>query len=1332
MDTNTAAIPLEFLDELFAIPGNRVAVRNLIDQINREGVTIFAGNGVAVDAGYPRWEHFLLDCAKRAGLEPSTATISAKAIIDGAGQMFFYDSVEEVYGFQPVVERRGVLPLLPRISQSVVTVNIDNAIESEYAIAGLVFQEKAVGRTRRSGVLPSITKLLGTVEDRSSLKEEALLPRLQRELTELSRNPTVFIGFRMAELLAAWFLEPLLSLSTEHFAIVEDNEFSFDPKAFSKRWIRPIRCPNYFGDGEELLLRHIVEQTPNGKRPQPPVPLPAFTSRRREAVVMPAQASASTPRVPQELIEACRVEESVLFAGAGLSARAGVVTWNQFLAKLIQFAVEHRVISTEEAGSFESALNEGERDAAADGLVQAFDKQRELLLEFLQQTFPEGTALSSAHRCLRHTRFSAIVTTNYDRLLEQTFPDFAHSGLYTPKNAEPLLDALSQRKKFLLKLYGIIERPETLIFAPIEYREALSSNISFAKFMEGCFYSRTFFFVGLSLEGITDFLSGFVFRGTNPRKHFALVPVAGGAWKAKAQLLERRYNVKVLDFPVSPDFPEVHEFLEQLAAHAPATEIGTDTGTHRIVQTNPGIRQLVLEDIGPFEKLELDFSKPEGAKAEGNWKILLGDNGVGKSTILKAIAVAMMGNDARSYAARLVRAGKTKGRITMTTERNPSGYITEILTKDMLSEAEVVSLPSRPMEAEGWLTLGFSPLRTVSWASSSGPQPIVQKGRPTADDLLPLISGESDPRMDRLKQWIVNLDAADKTGQSTSIQEVRTLTGHSARVSSVAFANNGAMLVSGSIDKSVVLWETATGHQLTKIAAHQSGVNGVAASADGQIIASASFAGNVKVWSRTGELRETYNGPGRTQALCVSMNADGSAMAVGYEEGNVWLYRLDESDLIMDVAGNTQDCEIWGVALDGAGTQLVSCSQQGSIKVWNAADGTNRWAWEAGEALWAVAVSSDGKRLVTGGEKGKIEVWSLETGTQMRQIAGPSDGVASVAISQDGSVIAAGCMNGSVMVWEPDSGRSAGTVRAHTKPVHAVALSADGRLLASGSDDHLIKLWEVSPADTTLRPFDSIQKFFEVARTLTDRRDIEYLRVDQNFRVLVKVSDVTAGLPIEVLSQGLTSLFGWVGVLCQRLKETLQNPTNDPLPTNSFALVLIDELDAHMHPRWQQALVHRLKTVFPNIQFIACTHSPLIVGGLEKHEVVRFALQNGHVEMVDFFPDMTLGRTDQILAGELFDLPTTLDVRTQEAMTEYEELLGKSDRSDAEDRRFLELGRMIEERIPPSPSTPLERRAAELLEELDPALGQLKQASREKVAEKMLRLREAMQSGGEQ
>ena len=491
--------------------------------------------------------------------------------------------------------------------------------------------------------------------------------------------------------------------------------------------------------------------------------------------------------IPPELLDSIGAGECVLFAGAGLSARAGLPIWDQFLASLLEFGRSQQVLSPDYAASLEAALREGDRNSVADGLVTSFT-DRKMLQDFLRQSLPEGIPLSLAHGWLSQIAFSTIATSNYDTLLERAFPHFSESGLFTPKDAEPLLDALSQKRQFILKLYGIIERPETLIFAPLEYRETVSSNVSFGKFFEGLFFSRSFLFLGLSLEGIQDFLSGFVFRGVSPRRHFALVAVTGSGWKAKADLLQRRYNIRVIDYPVTPGFERFDTFVEALSL---ATRpVGVPEGSTVAAAAGPktGLRKVILEDIGPFERLELDFAK------ETNWTVLLGDNGVGKSVVLKAIAAGIIGSDSKSFAGRLVRAGKTKGRVTLITEQNPHGYVTEILTKDMVSEAEVVSLPSRCLEAEGFLALGFSPMRVVTWNPLLGPQAIVQKGRPTADDLVPLLSGESDPRMDRLKQWIVNLDAADK------LRETRTLFGHRDRVTSLAFRADGRILLSGSID----------------------------------------------------------------------------------------------------------------------------------------------------------------------------------------------------------------------------------------------------------------------------------------------------------------------------------------------------------------------------------------------------------------------------------------------------------------------------------------------------------------------------------------------------
>ena len=75
-----------------------------------------------------------------------------------------------------------------------------------------------------------------------------------------------------------------------------------------------------------------------------------------------------------------------------------------------------------------------------------------------------------------------------------------------------------------------------------------------------------------------------------------------------------------------------------------------------------------------------------------------------------------------------------------------------------------------------------------------------------------------------------------------------------------------------------------------------------------------------------------------------------------------------------------------------------------------------------------------------------------------------------------------------------------------------------------------------------------------------------------------------------MISQGTQSVIGWTGVLLDRLHEVY---SHEEQPREQSALVLIDEIGAHMHPLWQQTIVPGLKELFPNVQFIATSHSPL-------------------------------------------------------------------------------------------------------------------------------------------
>ena len=80
---------------------------------------------------------------------------------------------------------------------------------------------------------------------------------------------------------------------------------------------------------------------------------------------------------------------------------------------------------------------------------------------------------------------------------------------------------------------------------------------------------------------------------------------------------------------------------------------------------------------------------------------------------------------------------------------------------------------------------------------------------------------------------------------------------------------------------------------------------------------------------------------------------------------------------------------------------------------------------------------------------------------------------------------------------------------------------------------------------------------------------------------------------------------------------------DEPLPrvlAQSPGVVLIDELDVHLHPKWQRGVTGDLKRIFPKIQFLTTTHSPQVIGGVEPQEIIR-QLPNGAYDV----PDQTFG-----------------------------------------------------------------------------------------------------------
>jgi predicted ATP-binding protein involved in virulence len=134
-------------------------------------------------------------------------------------------------------------------------------------------------------------------------------------------------------------------------------------------------------------------------------------------------------------------------------------------------------------------------------------------------------------------------------------------------------------------------------------------------------------------------------------------------------------------------------------------------------------------------------------------------------------------------------------------------------------------------------------------------------------------------------------------------------------------------------------------------------------------------------------------------------------------------------------------------------------------------------------------------------------------------------------------------------------------------------------------------------------------QYFAVVRALNAfMPEYTSLRIERKPRMRMLIDKNNQSFNILQLSQGEKSLLALVGDIARRL--AIMNP-GLAKPLDGEGIVLIDEIDLHLHPRWQRTIVRRLREAFPNCQFILTTHSPLVVSDPDNIRVL--ALKSGEI-----------------------------------------------------------------------------------------------------------------------
>jgi WD40 repeat protein len=292
---------------------------------------------------------------------------------------------------------------------------------------------------------------------------------------------------------------------------------------------------------------------------------------------------------------------------------------------------------------------------------------------------------------------------------------------------------------------------------------------------------------------------------------------------------------------------------------------------------------------------------------------------------------------------------------------------------------------------------------------------------------------------------------------------VKKVTGHTSMVRGVAVSPDGLLAASGADDGSVRVYGMADGQTTLVIEGVGDGVSSVAFSPDGALICSGGYDGTASIWQVSdGSLVHQLTGH-TDSVMSVAFSPDGSTVATGSADTTIKLWNVAGGAGIGTLSGHFGT--VLGLAFSPDGEKLASVGADGKLILWRLSDGAQLWTQTAASG-WchAVAFSPDGSAVATGAAAatgGTLKLWNAADGTP---IAGSASGdpVRSLAFSPDGLVIATGGNRGDVgrlQFWQAnnlgllqtyDQETGSGTA---TYGVTAVAYNPDRTALVYGRND---------------------------------------------------------------------------------------------------------------------------------------------------------------------------------------------------------------------------------------------------------------------------------------